>query len=138
MKARAILGLMLLATSAVWADADPYLARRDVRAAVASVRRDTWQNGLRIEYAIIVRPETALHSLDWSSGTREDVPIYFPWDNQILAIFHTHLDKGFERPSETDRELAIEHRTPIYVISQFAIWKVAPDGEVSLVEESKH
>ena len=110
------------------------LDRPDVRSAVAELRKETFQRGpsnLQIEYAILVRPVTSLYSLDWVSGYREDA--YFPWDNQIIAVIHTHLNQGMEKPSRIDITEAKMHQTPIYVISASAIWVAEPTGESSCI-----
>lgn len=111
------------------------LNRADVHAAVDELRREAFTRGkanLKIEYVVLVRPADSPYPLDWIAGSREDV--MFPWDNQILAVVHTHLDEGFEQPSTVDIDLAKTHHVPIYVISANQIWMADITGEVRRVQ----
>ena len=108
------------------------LDRPDVRAAIATMRKESFgTRELRIEYVLIVRTPNSPYPLDWIAGSREDAT--FPWDNQIIAIIHTHLDKGFEKPSATDITEAKAHHTPIYVVSASAIWVATAIGETACI-----
>jgi len=103
------------------------LSRHDVREAIVTIRADTAKE--HIEVAALVRAD----GLDYVSGSSGDID--FAWEPGIIAVFHSHPDKGFERPSSVDVRLATGMRIPVYVISVKELWVVRPDGTVEEVKE---
>jgi len=129
---------LFLAVAWLGAATPSILNRPDVRRAVAGLRKDTFQRGganMQLEYVIIVRPSDNLFPLDWVAGTREDA--VFPWDGQIIATIHTHLDRGFEQPSALDISEAKAHNAPVYVLSASEIWVALPDGDIQKIGGTK-
>jgi Prokaryotic homologs of the JAB domain len=101
----------------------PVLQRADVCKAVAEIKRDSF-GPLHIEYALLVTRT----GLTFVSGTSEDVTYTLSPD--IIAVIHTHPDKGHERPSAQDVKTAHETGVPVYVVSADQVWAALPNGEV--------
>ena len=107
----------------------PVLQRADVSKAVTEIRRDSF-GPLHIEYALLVTRT----GLTFVSGTSEDVTYTLSPD--IIAVIHTHPDKGFEKPSAQDVKTAHDTGVPVYVVSRDQVWVALPTGEV-LSERAK-
>jgi hypothetical protein len=121
---------LLLATVLVLS-CPPVLQRADVSKAVTEIRRDSF-GPLHIEYALLVTRT----GLTFVSGTSEDVTYTLSPD--IIAVIHTHPDKGHERPSVQDVKTAHETGVPIYAVSVNQIWVALPDGRVLPVGTTKN
>jgi hypothetical protein len=118
--------VILLAAPSCAAPRDAILARPDVVKSIAQIRHDTF-GPLHIEYALLVRQ----HSTDFVAGSGDGV--VFKWDDSIIAVIHTHPDRGFEHPSLQDVKTAVDNHRPVYVVSVSEIWEVSPTGEISCV-----
>lgn len=121
-----LLALSLFAIATFAAPAPNLLDRPDVVKSIAQIRHDSF-GPLHIEYALLVRP----YSTDFVAGAGDNVQ--FKWADDILAVIHTHPDKGCEKPSPQDIATAKDHGRPVYVVSEKQIWVAMPNGDVSLV-----
>ena len=102
--------------------------RPDVTKSVITIHAETFERKLRFEEVLLVRKD----SVDFVAGSGDNV--LFKWDDSIIAVVHTHPDKGFERPSPQDIEEAKTRHVPIYVVSESQIWYSTPDGKVLQVK----
>jgi hypothetical protein len=102
---------------------DLLLNRQDVSKAVSDIKCDSF-GPLHIEYALLVTNDDIV----FVAGSGEDVR--FPIIPGLLAIIHTHPDKGFEKPSAQDIKTAHELCVPVYTISRGQVWEALPSGEI--------
>src|ERR1035437_4232151 len=104
------------------------LGRPDVTKSVIQIHADAFEHRLHFEEALLVRKD----SVDFVAGSGDNVQ--FKWDDSIIAVIHTHPDKGCERPSWQDVSTAVSHHVPVYVVSEFEIWYANSQGQIEQVK----
>jgi proteasome lid subunit RPN8/RPN11 len=102
--------------------------RSDVTKSVIEIHADAFERRIRFEEVLLVRKD----SVDFVSGSGDNVQ--FRWDDSIIAVIHTHPDKGFEKPSLVDIQTAKVHRIPVYVVSESQIWYATAQGQIEQVK----
>jgi hypothetical protein len=103
------------------------LGRSDVTKSVIMIHADAFERRMHFEEALLVRKD----SVDFVAGSEDTVQ--FKWDDSILMVIHTHLDRGFEKPSSQDVKMAIQHHIPVYVVSESQIWYATAQGQIEQV-----
>lgn len=109
----------------------PSFHRVDLDHAVAQIYSEAFIKHIPVEVAILIYAD----HVEFVSGVKEGAE--FRWQAGIIAIAHTHPDRGYEKPSLRDAQTAKEHGIPVLVISRKQIWQVNPDGVMLLVLDKK-
>lgn len=102
--------------------------RPDVTKSVITIHADAFERRLHFEEVLLVRK----NSVDFVAGNGDNVQ--FKWDDSIIAVIHTHPDKGYEKPSPQDVITAISHHVPVYIVSEFEIWYANAQGQIEQIK----
>lgn len=102
--------------------------RLDVTKAVIQIHADAFEHRLKFEEALLVRKDC----VDFVAGGGDNVQ--FKFDDGIIAVIHTHLDKGFEKPSVQDVAVAKARHISVYVVSESQIWYATAQGQIGQVQ----
>lgn len=98
-----------------------------VKSSLNSERAAWIQYDIKDGYEFLWWPEPSTKTVEYvpSVSWKGNVP------SNVIALAHTHPKNP--KPSEKDISVAKKLKISIYAISRYAIWKVAPDGRLTMV-----
>jgi hypothetical protein len=95
-----------------------------------SFERAAWiQYDIKKGYKFIWWPEPSAMTVDYVPSVKWKGKL----PSNVIALAHTHRKNP--KPSQQDILIAKRLKIPVFTISQNGIWKVAPDGTLTMVAD---